>query len=168
MKTCVLPFSRRNGFEWRMRSRSRWKGVRSRHSLLARAAARLVRAHGERREPVLLVLANARLEGVGDLSGELRHGQLEDDRDGAAVGAPGRAGDVAGALGAEEDDHRGDLLRLREPAERAARCRPPASTSSRVLPVRAACWSASPPSASQASVAVGPGVTALQRIPSPA
>ena len=29
MKTCVLPFSRRNGFEWTMRSRSRWNGVRT-------------------------------------------------------------------------------------------------------------------------------------------
>ena len=36
-----------------------------------------------------------------------------------------------------------------------------ASTSS-----RSPCWSASPPSPSQASVAVGPGVTALQRTPS--
>ena len=32
MKTWVLPFRRRNGFEWTMRSRSRWKGVRSEHS----------------------------------------------------------------------------------------------------------------------------------------
>src|SRR3954470_710095 len=41
-----------------------------------------------------------------------------------------------------------------------------ASTSARDLPLRAPCWSASPPSPSQASVAVGPGVTALHRIPS--
>ena len=41
--------------------------------LLARAPARLVRAHRERREPPLLVLANARLEGVRSPSGELRH-----------------------------------------------------------------------------------------------
>src|SRR5207237_9706284 len=40
------------------------------------------------------------------------------------------------------------------------------STSSFVLPLVAACWSARPPSPSQASVAVGPGVTALQRTPS--
>src|SRR5919204_103050 len=46
------------------------------------------------------------------------------------------------------------------PAPTAAR------TSSRVLPLRAACWSARPPSASHASVAVGPGVTAFERIPS--
>src|SRR4051812_3948490 len=37
MKTCVLPLSRRNAFECRMRSRSRWKGVRRRHSSSARA-----------------------------------------------------------------------------------------------------------------------------------
>ena len=36
-----------------------------------------------------------------------------------------------------------------------------ASTSS-----RSPCWSASPPDPSQASVAVGPGVTALHRMPS--
>ena len=29
MKTCVFPFSRRNAFEWTMRSRSRWNGVRT-------------------------------------------------------------------------------------------------------------------------------------------
>jgi hypothetical protein len=39
-----------------------------------------------------------------------------------------------------------------------------ASTSSRSPP----CWSASPPSPSHAWVAVGPGVTALHRIPSAA
>src|SRR5215218_2913415 len=36
MKTCVLPFRRRNAFEWRMRSRSRWNGVRRRQSSSAR------------------------------------------------------------------------------------------------------------------------------------
>src|SRR4051812_21299325 len=29
MKTCVLCLRRRNAFEWTIRSRSRWKGVRS-------------------------------------------------------------------------------------------------------------------------------------------
>ena len=29
MKTWVFPFSRRNGFEWTIRSRSRWNGVRT-------------------------------------------------------------------------------------------------------------------------------------------
>ena len=37
------------------------------------APARLVRAHGERREPLLLVLANRVREAVRDLSGDLRH-----------------------------------------------------------------------------------------------
>ena len=32
MKTCVFPFRRRNGFEWTIRSRSRWNGVRTPHS----------------------------------------------------------------------------------------------------------------------------------------
>ncbi len=32
MKTCVLPLSRRNDFEWVIRSRSRWNGVRTPHS----------------------------------------------------------------------------------------------------------------------------------------
>src|ERR1700716_2945814 len=41
-----------------------------------------------------------------------------------------------------------------------------ANTSSRVLPVRAARWSASPPSSSHAGVAVGPGATAFDLIPS--
>ena len=41
--------------------------------LLARAPARLVGAHGERRKPPLLVLANARLEGIRSPSGKLRH-----------------------------------------------------------------------------------------------
>src|SRR2546423_15363258 len=40
------------------------------------------------------------------------------------------------------------------------------NTSRRVLLERAACWSARPPSPSQAPVAVGPGATALQRMPS--
>ena len=60
MNTCVLPFRRRNAFEWTIRSRSRWKGVRTAHSGSGRlAAARLVRADGERRERALLVLADA-------------------------------------------------------------------------------------------------------------
>ena len=123
MKTCVLPFSRRNAFEWTIRSRSRWNGVRSRHSSSGGAARASVRANGERRQPLLLVLANARLEGVGNPSGELRHASsaLDDDRDGAAVRAPGGAGDVRRPGRAEEDDHGCDLLGLGEPAERTTR-----------------------------------------------
>ena len=41
--------------------------------LLARAPARLVGAHGQRREPAVFVLANALLEGIGSPSGKLGH-----------------------------------------------------------------------------------------------
>ena len=44
----------------------------------------------------------------------------ENDRNRAAVGAPGRAGDVRRALGAEEDDDRGDLLRSRQAPQRTS------------------------------------------------
>ena len=87
----------------------------------------------------------------------------DDDRHGAAVRRPSRAGDVRGLFGREEGDHGGDLLRLGQPAER-----PPGADLRQHLLAVASCWSASPPSPSHASVAVGPGVTALQRIPSPA
>ena len=51
MKTCVLPFSRRNGFEWTMRSRSRWNSRTHAALLLGQLApARLERANGERRQ----------------------------------------------------------------------------------------------------------------------
>src|SRR6185503_17799263 len=45
-------------------------------------------------------------------------GSSDDDRNRSAVGAPGRAGDIRGEIGAEKGDHRGDLLGLGEPAER--------------------------------------------------
>src|SRR5437764_1990220 len=41
MKTWVLPFSRRNGFEWTIRSRSRWNGVRTPHSSSGRSRPRV-------------------------------------------------------------------------------------------------------------------------------
>jgi hypothetical protein len=37
------------------------------------APARVVRADGERRQPALLVLPHEALEGIGNLTGELRH-----------------------------------------------------------------------------------------------
>ena len=52
MKTCVFPFSRRNGFEWTMRSRSRWNGVRTVHSSSGSARPRVSNertAKGDRR-----------------------------------------------------------------------------------------------------------------------
>src|SRR6266849_3250634 len=57
--------------------------------LLARAATSLVRAHGERGEGALLLLADSSFESVRNPSGQLRHRpSLEDDRDSAAVRAP--------------------------------------------------------------------------------
>jgi hypothetical protein len=41
--------------------------------VLAQPSSRLVRAHGKRREPALLVLANVLFEGVCDSSGHFRH-----------------------------------------------------------------------------------------------
>jgi hypothetical protein len=41
--------------------------------LLAQSSARFVRAHRQRRQPLLLVLADLRLEGAGDRSGNFRH-----------------------------------------------------------------------------------------------
>ena len=76
----------------------------------------------------------------------------DDDRNGAAVRAPGGTGHVARAVGAQEDDDRGDLLGLGEPAEWAPR----ADLREHLFARAAACWSASPPSPSHASVAVGP------------
>jgi hypothetical protein len=72
-KTCVFSRRRRNAFEWTMRSRSRWNGVRRRHSSPAVAPAALVGADGERRQPAFLVLPHEPLEGVSSSTGELRH-----------------------------------------------------------------------------------------------
>src|ERR671934_2690381 len=44
----------------------------------------------------------------------------DDDRNSATVGAPRRARHVSRPLGAEERDDGGNLVRLREPAERPA------------------------------------------------
>src|SRR5437763_137818 len=41
MNTCVLPLSRRNGFEWTIRSRSRWNGVRTGDSASGRSRPRV-------------------------------------------------------------------------------------------------------------------------------
>ena len=75
MKTCVLPFRRRNGFECRIRSRSRWNGVRTPHSSSGRARPRVSyerTASGE--SDVLLQLADrAANEGVGNSPGDLGH-----------------------------------------------------------------------------------------------
>src|SRR5581483_6290832 len=87
--------------------------------LVAEAPARVVGPDRERRERALLVGANARREFVRDPARYFRHPiTLDDDRDGAAVAAPRRAGDVARTFGAEKDDHGGDFMRFGEPPER--------------------------------------------------
>src|SRR5205823_2007111 len=50
-------------------------------------------------------------------SGALRS---DDDRDGSAVRTPRRASHVRRAVGAEEDDHGGDLVGLRKSPERTS------------------------------------------------
>src|SRR5581483_2814623 len=67
-------------------------------------------ADGTRSVDGLPIAASRRRGGRGSTS--------DDDRDGAAVRAPGGAGDVARALGAEEDDHGGDLVRFGVPTQR--------------------------------------------------
>ena len=92
----------------------------------------------------------------------------DDYLDGAAVDAPGGAGDVGGLLGAQEDDCGGDLADLREAPDRA----PGACLGERLLrPARSdrrADCSARPPGPIQSSDFVGPGQTALTRTPSAA
>ena len=125
------------------------------------AAARLVRAHGERRQRAAprargsarrrrrqLFPASSGIEGQRSFARR----RSDDDRDGAAVGAPRGAGHVR-ARGRS----RGRRSRRRSPPARragraAGRRRPSRAPSS-----RSPCWSASPPSPSHASVAVGPG-----------
>ena len=79
--------------------------------------------------------------------------RLDDDRRRCRRRRSTRRRSRTGAVGAEEGDHGGDLLRLREPAERPCRRRPSRAPRPRCPP----CWSARPPSPSHASVAVGPG-----------
>ena len=74
--------------------------------------------------------------------------RLQEDRHRAAVHRPGRAGHVRGAL-----EQRNTIASAISPAPRAGRAaarRPPSRAAS-----RSPCWSARPPAASHASVAVG-------------
>ena len=98
-------------------------------------------------------------------TGAARPRLLDDQRHGAAVHGPGGSGHVRGALRAEEDDRRGDLLlgcpsAQGRPAGGCSPAPPPC-----VEPVRAATWAARPSWSSQAPVATGPGVTALTSTP---
>ena len=64
MKTCVFPFSRRNGFEWTMRSRSRWNGVRTPHASSSRARPRVSYERTANGEQPLFERADPLLEGL--------------------------------------------------------------------------------------------------------
>src|SRR6266496_4754997 len=122
MKTWVLPFNRRNGFEWTIRSRSRWKGVRTPHSSSARGRPRVSyerTASGEsQRSSCSRTRASKASATLPAISG-IRP-SLDDDRDSASVHAPGGARHETGKVRAQEGDHRCDLLRLRKPAQRSA------------------------------------------------
>src|SRR6187551_78708 len=122
MKTCVLCFRRRNDFEWTMRSRSRWKGVRRPHSSswIARPRVSYERtATGESEDSSCSRIRASNASATLPASSGMEP-RLDDDRDGSAVSAPGGSGDIAGAIRAQEDDHGRDLLGVREAAERPA------------------------------------------------
>ena len=86
-------------------------------------ATRLVRPHGQRRQPASFVFSHLRLERFRHCSCDLRHHvfRLDDDRDSSTVGAPGGTCHVGSPLRAEKCNNRGDLLRLGEAAERTTR-----------------------------------------------
>src|SRR4051794_23762939 len=133
MKTCVLWRSRRNAFEWTIRSRSRWNGVRTLHSGSSGCARPRVSyertASGESQcsscSRMRASNASATLPAISGITsqrsrcaGRRKPAFLDDDRHGPAVRAPRGAGHVARLLRTEEHDHRGDLRGLGEPAER--------------------------------------------------
>src|SRR6188508_2558479 len=122
MKTCVLCFSRRNDFEWTMRSRSRWKGVRRPHSSSSAARPRVSyerTASGESQVSSCSRIRASNASAILPATSGIEV-TLDDDGDSSAVRAPGRSGHIAGTVRAQEDDHRGDLLRLGEAPERPA------------------------------------------------
>ena len=135
--------------------------------LVARPAGGVVRAHGERREGTLLLLADPRGEGVGDPPCDARargHGSRQDQM---MIGTVPPSTDQAAPVtyearsDSEEHDHVGDLAGLREPAQR-----PPGGdlgehlVAVALLVGETARRRATPPSPS------GPASTALQRMPS--
>ena len=67
MNTCVFPFRRRNGLEWTIRSRSRWNGVRRRHSSSARGRPRVPyerTASGERQRSSCARVSSAKASAI--------------------------------------------------------------------------------------------------------
>ena len=89
--------------------------------LFVRPSGGLVGADGERRERSLLLLADARSEGVGNSACNVWHeATLDDDGDSPAVDRPGRARHIRGPRGQEEHDHIRDLAGLAKASERPA------------------------------------------------
>ena len=133
--------------------------------LLACAARASRRSARPAARATLLVLAHPRLEGVRNPSRDsgIRR-RLDDDRDGSAVGAPRRARHVARRGPSRERRSRRRSLPAR-PAGRAVVRRRPRRAPPRASCRSPACWSASPPSPSQAAVAVGPGVDGVAADP---
>src|SRR4051794_31240105 len=122
MNTWVLPFSRRNGFECRMRSRSRWNGVRSRQSPSSRSRPPVSyerTASGESHCCSCARTCASKAPATFPASSGMRF-RLDDDRDGSAVGAPRGTGHVGRPLGAQKTDNGSDLLGLGEAPERPA------------------------------------------------
>src|SRR5215216_3141131 len=121
MKTCVLCFSRRKAFEWTIRSRSRWKGVRSRHSSSSSYARPRVSyertASGDSQVSSCSRTRASNSSATRPARSGIFSPTLENDRDGPAVNAPRGSGDVVGAVRAQKDDHRRDFLGLSEPPQ---------------------------------------------------
>src|SRR3954470_12183614 len=121
MKTCVFPLRRRKGLEWRMRSRSRWNGVRSRESPSSRSRPRVSyerTASGESQRSSCSRTCASKASATVPASFGMRF-RLDDDRDGSAVGAPGGARHVGSTLRAQKTDHGRDLLGLYQATKRA-------------------------------------------------
>src|SRR5436853_2790467 len=126
MKICVFPFSRRKGFECKMRSRSRWNGVRTLHSYSScgRPAVSYERtasgkSAGSPCSRMRAAKASATLPATSGTRATVA-AVSDDDRDGSTVDRPRCAGDVRGPFGQQEHDHVGDLAGLGETAERPA------------------------------------------------
>ena len=124
-----------------MRSRSRWNSVRTPHASSGRSRPRVSNertANGDSDSSSARMRSSKALLGARKASTGLRvearpERRSHDDRHGAPVRAPGGAGHVRRALGAEEDDHGCDLLRLRKPAER------PSANASGAVKARISC-----------------------------
>src|SRR5262245_37392123 len=130
MKTCVFPFSRRKGFEWTIRSRSRWNGVRTRHGSSSRSRPSVSYERTARGESVDSSSARTRSANVSatlpatsiapaywpSRSVPAPPGRPSEGAGLASVDDHGRADHPGRALRDEERDDVGDLVDGSEPA----------------------------------------------------